>query len=498
MINLECFGRLRLIAMKKTLLNVTLALVSCTAAFAQLRVYRAAGAEIPTESGLTAALEPYLDQLAVEDKFSGTVVITKDGVPVFQKAYGLASRAYNVPNRVDTKFNLGSMNKMFTAVAIAQLVEQGKLSFDDPLIKVLPDYPNKEVAGKITVHQLLTHTSGLGDYFNQQYFDASKARFKEVRDYFSLFVDQALLFPPGQRFSYSNAGFMVLGAVVEKVSGQNYFDYVREHIYKPAGMTNTDAYDLEMDTPNMAIGYTRMNADGSVSDGPRRNNLFLHVVKGGPAGGGFSTAEDLVRFAAALSGHKLLTAHFTDIVYSGKVDQGRGGGKYAYGFEDEMFNGHRRIGHGGGFPGINSDLRIYPDLGYAVAVMSNYDPPAASRVATRIGKLITGAAVPVAVTLAPEILQSCAGRYDADPNQRLNGSIEVAPTAGGLSVKFSGGGSASFATGLPHKFVPMSDIEFFDEEYEDIHVVFKKDMNGHATGLEFKGPGPAGTAHKIG
>ncbi|HEY6327801.1 MAG TPA: serine hydrolase, partial [Blastocatellia bacterium] len=246
----------------------------------------------------------------------------------------------------------------------------------------------------------------------------------------------------------------------------------------------------EMDTPNMAIGYTRMNADGSFSEGPRRNNLFLHVVKGGPAGGGFSTAEDLVAFAAALTKHKLLTAKFTDLVYSGKVDQGRPGSKYAYGFEDEMFNGHRRVGHGGGFPGINSDLRIYLDLGYAVAVMSNYDPPAASRVGTRIGKLITGAPIPVAVTLAPGALEAFAGRYEADPNQRLNGIIEVTAVTGGLSLKFPDGGA--------HKFVPLSDAEFFDDEYEDIRVVFKKDGSGRATALEFKGPGPAGTAHKIG
>lgn len=192
-----------------------------------------------TESKVLKDIEAYLKTLAATDQFSGAVLIAKNGKPIFEQAYGLASKAFNVPNRVDTKFNLASINKMFTAVAIAQLVEQGKLSFDAPVIKYLPDYPNKAVAEKVTIHQLLTHTSGLGDYFNEK-FEAKKSRLRAVQDYFSLFVDDPLRFEPGTKWRYSNAGFIVLGAIIEKVSGQDYFDYVREHIFKPAGMNNTD------------------------------------------------------------------------------------------------------------------------------------------------------------------------------------------------------------------------------------------------------------------
>jgi CubicO group peptidase (beta-lactamase class C family) len=302
----------------------------------------------------------------------------------------LASRAFQAPNRLDTKFNLGSMNKMFTAVAVAQLAQQGKLAFDDPLIKHLPDYPNQEIAKKITIHQLLTHTSGLGDYFTDKFMETSKDRFRTIKDFFPLFVDKPLTGEPGKAFRYSNAGFMVLGAVVERVSGENYFDYVRNHVYKPAGMINTDAYEMDRDTPNLAIGYTQGHLPDTGAAEGLRNNLFLHVVKGGPAGGGFSTVEDLLRFDIALRTGKLLDKKHADLVLTGKVSPGRrGNAKYAYGFSDEKYRDTRIVGHGGGFPGINSQLDIYLDKGYTVAVMSNYDPPAAQRIADKAKVLIT-------------------------------------------------------------------------------------------------------------
>lgn len=349
---------------------------------------RPANARRMSQAEFAQWLDGYLKRLATADVFSGSVLIAKDGKPVFQNAYGLASKAYNVPNRIDTKFNLGSMNKMFTAVAIAQLVEQGKLSFDDPVGKSLPDYPNKEVAEKVKIHHLLTHTSGLADYFTPEFFGASKDRFKAVKDYLPLFADKPLLFQPGERMSYSNAGFMLLGAIIEKVSGQDYFGYVREHIYKPAGMNDTDAYELDHDTPNLAVGYTNENEEGRFIPGPRANNLFRHVVKGGPAGGGFSTAPDLLKFANALVGHKLLSQRYTDIVTTGKVDAGPPGLKYGYGFFCAEVDGRRTVGHSGGFSGINSQLDIHLDTGYTIIVMSNYDPPIAQQIVTKIGQVI--------------------------------------------------------------------------------------------------------------
>lgn len=340
-----------------------------------------------SDTEIVQRLEAYLSRLVSADAFSGAVLVAKDGKILYQKAFGLASKAWNAPNRVDTKFNLGSMNKMFTSVAIAQLAQAGKLAYDDPIAKYLPDYPNKEVAGKVTIHHLLTHTSGIGDYFNEKFMDASRERFRKISDYFPLFVDKPLEFTPGARFRYSNAGFMVLGAIVQKVSGQDYFEYVREHIYKPAGMTNTDAYELDHDTPNLATGYTTEGVESDRDKIERRNNLFMHVIKGGPAGGGYSTVQDLLKFDRALRGHKLLDAQHTDLILSGKV-KAFGPDKYAYGFTDARVNGHRIVGHSGGFPGINSNLDMYLDLGYTVAIMTNYDR-AAMPVNTKLRAMLT-------------------------------------------------------------------------------------------------------------
>ncbi|MGI8785781.1 MAG: serine hydrolase domain-containing protein [Acidobacteriota bacterium] len=321
-----------------------------------------------TDAEIVEALDTLVAKLIQADQFSGAVKLTKSGKTLYEKASGLASIAFNVPNQLDTKFNLGSMNKMFTAVAIAQLAQQGKLTFDDTVGKHLTDYPNKAVAEKVKIHHLLTHTSGIGDYFNQKYQEASKTRFRAVKDYLPLFVDDPLQFEPGERFSYSNAGFLLLGLILERVSGEEYFEYVRRHIYQPAGMTHTDTFEMDFDTPDLAIGYTRDAATGRL-----RNNLYLHVVKGGPAGGGFSTVNDLVRFAAALMDGTLLEEKYRELLLAGKVEAFGPASKYGYGFVEVTDNGNRMVGHGGGFPGISADLSVYRDQGYVLAALSNRD-----------------------------------------------------------------------------------------------------------------------------
>lgn len=343
-----------------------------------------------TDEALAKAIQAYVEKLAAADAFSGTVLIAHGDKPIYRGAFGLANRAFQVPNQLDTKFNLGSMNKMFTAISVAQLAAAGKLSFEDKVGKLLPDYPNKAVAEKVTVHQLLTHTSGMGSYFNDAYMKADKSRFREVKDYLPLFVDEPLAFEPGARWRYSNSGFMVLGAIIEKVSGQNYFEYVREHIYKPAGMTGTDAYELDRDPPNLAVGYTAQGPGGQESPKREWNNLFLHVVRGGPAGGGYSTVEDLWRFSRALQANTLLEAPFTQQVTTGKVKLAPESENetYAYGFFDTQVQGTHIVGHSGGFAGISSQLDIYLGKGYTVAVMSNYDPPAANRIIRRVRALL--------------------------------------------------------------------------------------------------------------
>jgi len=320
-----------------------------------------------SESEMLDELKKLVMKLVDAQVFSGTVLVAKDGKVLFSGAYGLACREYNVANKLDTKFNLGSMNKMFTAVAVSQLAQQGKLSFDDKLGKYLSeDWLPRETLDKITIGQLLTHTSGLGSYFTDKFMKSSRAMYRVVDDYKPVVAEEELRFEPGADWGYSNTGFLLLGAVIEKVSGRSYFDYIRENIYKPAGMVNSDSYEMDRFPPNLAFGYSKEREGGHVV---YVNNLYKHVIKGGPAGGGFSTVEDLLRFDLALRGHKLLNKEFTENLWTPKPKSP----DYGYGFGLSGAEGNRIVGHGGGFPGIASDLDMYLDSGYTVAVMSNYD-----------------------------------------------------------------------------------------------------------------------------
>jgi CubicO group peptidase (beta-lactamase class C family) len=324
------------------------------------------------DADIVRELEVHADALARDGRFSGALAIAKDGEPRLQRAWGLASRAWNVQNRPDTRFNLGSMNKMFTAVAIGQLLERGKLSLDDKVGTFLPAFDNADVRNKVTIRHLLTHTSGLGSFFNDE-FETRKLHIREVRDYLPIIAHETLAFEPGERASYSNSGFILLGAIVEVASGENYFDYIRDHIYRPAGMHDTDCFDLASDPPNVATGYTHTDPDGKPDRSGRWwSNLFLHVVRGGPAGGGYATAPDVLRFAAALRRGVLLKPATLDQFTTGKVDLGPGQ-RYGYGFGDATLNGHRIVGHSGGFPGISANLDMFWNDGWVVVVMSNMD-----------------------------------------------------------------------------------------------------------------------------
>jgi D-alanyl-D-alanine carboxypeptidase len=324
-----------------------------------------------SESSLITELQKRLKDDAAADRFSGAVLLARNGNPVFSQAYGLADREKKIPNTLKTRFRIGSMNKMFTAVATLQLVQAGKLGLNDALVKYLTDYPNKDVASKVTIEQLLTHTGGTGDIFGPD-FDRRRLELRTLQDYVKLYGSRALSSEAG-RWQYSNYGFLLLGVLIEKVSGQSYYDYVRDHIYVPAGMTSTGSEPEDQSVTNRSIGYTRQDGGGQWNP-----NTASLPYRGTSAGGGYSTVEDLLRFATALQKNKLLNARYTEMLTVGKVDTGNG--KYAYGFADRMENGIRCFGHGGGAPGMNGELQICPGPGYVVAVLGNMDPPAASRV----------------------------------------------------------------------------------------------------------------------
>lgn len=320
-----------------------------------------------TNKEISAELDSFMKKLVDADVFSGAVLLAKDGEVLFKGAYGMANKDFNVPNKVDTKFNLGSMNKMFTGVAIAQLVEKGKISFDDPLSKFIPDFPNAEAAKKIQIKHLLTHTSGLGGYFSERYQNMSRDKLRTIDDMMNMVRqdEKSIAFEPGSRWRYSNTGMLVLGKVIEVVSGQSYYDYVRENISKPAGMTNTDCYELDRVNTNLAVGYDKQFTDAGVAWG---NNIFAHVMRGGPQGGGYSTVEDLLKFDRALRSGKLVSGEMFKTLATPKPELNSP--EYGYGFSvDTAAN---TAGHSGGFPGISSNLDMYLGSGWTAIVMSNY------------------------------------------------------------------------------------------------------------------------------
>jgi CubicO group peptidase (beta-lactamase class C family) len=327
-----------------------------------------------TQGEALRGVEAMVRKEAAADRFAGALLVAKDGEVLVSKAYGLADREKRIPNTLRTRFRIGSMNKMFTAVAILQLVEAGKVELTAPLGDYLPDYPNRDIATKVTIHHLLTHTGGTGDIFGPD-FDVHRNELRTLADYVELYGDRGPEFEPGSRWAYSNYGMILLGVVVEKVTGQSYYDYVEEHVYAPAGMARSGSLPEERAVPDRSIGYTMPPGAGAWA--PNTDTL---PYRGTSAGGGYSTVEDLARFADALLEHKLLGPESTELLISGKV-KAFPGSRYAYGFEDRRdADGNGSVGHGGGAPGMNGDLRIYPKSGYVVAVLANLDPPAAQRI----------------------------------------------------------------------------------------------------------------------
>jgi CubicO group peptidase (beta-lactamase class C family) len=263
------------------------------------------------------------------------------------------------------------MDKMFTAVAVLQLVEQGQLSLEAAISNYWPDYPNPEVANTVTLQHLLTHTAGMGDVFEGDFFTTPADQLRSLDGYLPLFVDEPLQFEPGTQFAYSNEGYIILGLIIERVTGGTYWEYVRENIFQPSGMTHTGAIDLGTEAPNRAIGYTSVDAEGNQT-GEMTDHTPLMPIVGTSAGGGYSTVGDLLAFSNALLGNQLLSPESTALALTGQVEV-RDGIQYAYGFFDKLIGGQRVVGHTGGAPGVCNFMEMFLDTGYTVIVLSNSD-----------------------------------------------------------------------------------------------------------------------------
>lgn len=319
-----------------------------------------------TAHELKQELTNFVEKLARNEAFSGAVLVAEGEDVLFQDAVGYANREWRVKNEIETKFSLGSMNKMFTAIAALQLIEQGKLKFEDKLIDFVDKswLPQGEVEA-ITVRHLLTHTSGFGNFFNDEFNESNKEAYRDLTAYKPIVSSTPLLFSPGSRNRYSNSGMLMLGLVIENVTGKSYYDYVQENIYDKASMMNTGSFELDSSNQNLATGYLkRSHSDDWV------NSIYTRAIKGSPAGGGFSTVSDLHKFALALTKYKLLSKELTEEAYSEKTDY-NSAFWYGYGFSVSGEPDNRIVGHGGAYLGVDARLDIYLDKGFVIVILAN-------------------------------------------------------------------------------------------------------------------------------
>ncbi len=316
-----------------------------------------AGAALPgkalARSELIARLRALTDSLAKAGQFSGVVSLSKRGAAVFERAYGEAERTRHTPNTLETGFNIGSINKIFTTIAIQQLAATGKLQLDSSLAKAWPDYPNADVARKVTLRQILEHTSGItGNIFALAGL-ATPGQIRHNRQVLAAIANTPLAFTPGSRNQYSNAGFVVLGGLIERVSGEDYYAYIQTHIYAPAGMTRSGHFVNDSLPARTAIGYTH-GGPGATASAPLSDNTGILPGRGTSAGGGYTTLGDLKRFLAALRGQKIAAGPPPG------------------------------IGIAGGSPGVNAIIEGDLPGEYDLIILSNFDPPSAERIASRV------------------------------------------------------------------------------------------------------------------
>ena len=318
----------------------------------------------------------YLSEQAKQNKFSGSAIIAKDVKILLQETYGYASKRFKVLNKPDTKLNLASIGKSFTAVAILQLIEAGKIQIDDPIGKYLDSFP-KEISEKVTIRHLLNMSSGWGDYWGNEYYLAHKDELRKVSEYMEFIKEIPLEFEPGTSTIHSNIGYEVAGAIIEKVTGMDYFDYIREKIFIPAGMTNTDAYDRDSPVENLAVGYTNMNPMDKDGTDYKWENTYILSPRGTPAGGCYSTAEDLIKYDTACRSGILVGKDYINFLstnFRGKIG--------------DPFIQNRVSRSVGGANGASTFYGRDINNGYTIIVLTNYDHPVGMDIGNEIIKIL--------------------------------------------------------------------------------------------------------------
>lgn len=411
----------------------------------------AASTVAPPEDPLAAQARAIVQAYVDRNEFSGTVLVARDGKPVFREAFGLANRELNVPMTPESILRLGSITKQFTSASIMQLAEQGKLNIDDPVSKYYAAAP--AAWSKITVRHLLTHRSGIPSYTGLAGFFEKQSMFPRTPEQIvELTRDMPLEFEPGAQHAYNNTGYVLLGYIIEKVSGQTYADYLQQHIFTPLGLKHTGYDDTRTLLSNRAAGY-------GVEDGVWFNSDYLSMTLPHAAGSLYSNVDDLLLWEEALfSGKAVSPASFAQMI----TDSGDG---YGFGLGVGDFQGHTSIRHSGGIPGFSTYMARFPDDGMTFIVLSNLQSGQSNRIANELARLWLGLPTPppppvlVAVEVKPEVLDRYVGVYELMPD------FNITITRAGNVLSAQATGQNAFA------LMPTSDTEFHFQP-AGIRVVF--------------------------
>ena len=438
------------------------------------------GAFAPAVPAQTAApdvarMEQLIQSRVADRSFMGAVLVARGDQVILSKGFGSANLEWNVPNTPGTKFRLGSVTKQFTAAAILLLAERGKLALEDPVRKHWPDAPAAWDA--ITIYHLLTHTSGIPNFTNYpEYMQTWKFAPTTSEKAIGYFRDKPLDFAPGERMNYSNSGYVLLGYIVERVSGQSYSTFVRENIFKPLGM-NDSGYDVNAAIlPNRAAGYT---------SGPNgfANAPYVDMTIPGGAGALYSTVEDLLRWTQGLFGGKLLKPESLARMTTPNKNN------YAFGLTVSTAGGRKTIQHNGAIEGFNSHLTYFPDSRVTVAVLANVNGNAPTQIAEQLGQLAHGATV-----------RTNAERTQIElPRERLEplvGSYEVLPTAN-MIISVEGNQLVSKLGAQPAVPLFAETATKFFPRVVDAEIEFELGADGKATALVLRQNGQQRRAPRL-
>ncbi|HKP70076.1 MAG TPA: serine hydrolase [Pyrinomonadaceae bacterium] len=430
----------------------------------------------PTNEQVVAKINEYMTAFEKIDRFSGTILVARDGKPIFSKGYGMANYEWDIPNSPQTIFRLGSITKQFTSASIMLLQERGKLSTSDPICKYVTECPT--AWEPITLKHLLTHTSGISNYTSFPDFAKKAVMPIAPVELLADYKTKPLDFAPGEKYNYTNSGYHLLGLVVEKASGKSYTDFLQENIFTPLGLTQT-GYDVsETILKRRANGYVK-KGDGFA------NAAYMDMLIPYAAGALYSTTEDLLKWEQALYTDKLLTQKSRDEMFTPFKSN------YAYGWNVGKRGNRMTISHGGGIYGFATSLVRYPEEKVTVVVLSNVQGGPAGPVAGNLGAIVFGEpyTLPkqrVAITLPSQALDKFVGDY-----QLLPGTVLTVTNEGGkLFMKLTGN-----AQNL--ELFPESDKEFF-LKVVDAQLKFETDTAGKVTQVIFKqGAGNGIPAPKI-